>query len=263
VKKKYKLFLPLIAYGGVCYVDYAMSLMSFVLKCKAKGIDLSIHPITFESLISRGRNASIAFALQDPDYTHVIFFDADVVFSADDAVRLLEADKDVCVGTYPKKYLNETKVLTALETLKGPKKKDWALYSTDFSTEITKESIAGVLRGDRTVEVDYAATGFMCIKTRVFKKIVRERPDLKYTNDIDGYTGGGDNFYDFFSVGVNPVSKKYESEDYGFCQLWRSLGGKIDLIPDITLTHRGTQGYSGNLNKQISHYYGNVIKPAG
>ena len=33
-------------------------------------------------------------------------------------------------------------------------------------------------------------------------------------HDIDFYMSGGDNFYDFFSVRVNPKTKKYESEDY-------------------------------------------------
>ena len=61
-----------------------------------------------------------------------------------------------------------------------------------------------------------------------------------------------DNFYDFFQVGVNPSSKKYESEDYGFCQLWRSLGGKIHVLPEIQLTHTGRIHYPGDIKAQAN-----------
>ena len=85
------------------------------------------------------------------------------------------------------------------------------------------------------------------------RKIIDKRPDLKYVNDVDGYMSAHqDNFYDFFQVGVNPSSKKYESEDYGFCQLWRSLGGKIHVVPDIKLVHTGRSHYPGDVIKQAN-----------
>ena len=84
--------------------------------------------------------------------------------------------------------------------------------------------------------------------------MIEKFPDLKYINDIDGYMGAGDHFYDFFKAGVNPVSKKYESEDYGFCQLWRSLGGNITILPDITLSHIGKYAFKGNVSSQVRAY---------
>ena len=134
------------------------------------------------------------------------------------------------------------------------KEEDWKAVATDFSTELNEESLEKAKRGE-IFEVGYAATGFMLIKTDVFRKIIEKRPDLKYINDVDGYMSAHqDNFYDFFQVGVNPSSKKYESEDYGFCQLWRSLGGKIHVVPDIKLVHTGRNHYPGDIIKQANTF---------
>ena len=133
-------------------------------------------------------------------------------------------------------------------------KNEWRALATDFSSECGAKALDKARQGE-IFTVDYAATGFMLIKTDVFKKIIDKRPDLKYTNDVDGYMSAGDNFYDFFTVGVNQSNKKYESEDYGFCQLWRSLGGQIHVIPSINLTHTGRNHYPGNIQAQAKMFH--------
>ena len=101
--------------------------------------------------------------------------------------------------------------------------------------------------------MSYAATGFMLIKTDALRTIIDKRPDLRYTNDIDGYMSAGeDNFYDFFGVGINTSTQKYESEDYGFCSLWRSVGGKIYVAPTVNLTHIGRHEYPGKVIDQAT-----------
>ena len=104
-------------------------------------------------------------------------------------------------------------------------------------------------------EVNYAATGFMLFKKRVFSQIANEVPNIAYKNDIDGYMGYGDKFYDFFPCKINEVTKKYESEDYGFCNLYRSIGGKIYADTTCNLTHYGWKGYKGNLFVQNKMFF--------
>ena len=112
-----------------------------------------------------------------------------------------------------------------------------------------------VAQKQKLIEVNYAATGFMLIRKTVFEQIIREKPDIHYKNDVDGYSAFNNNdFYDFFPAQVNRSSKKYESEDYGFCNLWRSLGGKIYVDPTINLHHVGTCSYNGNLMEQSQIY---------
>jgi len=248
---KHKILLPLITYGGMCHTEFAMGVMGTLLQIqKSSDINMVVNPIVFESLISRARNAAAAFALQD-DCSHLLFIDSDITFEPNDVFKLIEADKDIAVGVYPKKYYNTHKMqhLAHHEPHVFNDKDEWQSLATDFSTEFNLQSLKKAKEG-KAFEVDYAATGFMLIKTDVFRKIIDKRPDLKYTNDVDGYMSAGDNFYDFFTVGVNQSNKKYESEDYGFCQLWRSLGGQIHVIPSISLSHTGRNHYPGDIKAQ-------------
>ena len=46
--------------------------------------------------------------------------------------------------------------------------------------------------------------------------------------------------YRFFDVMVHPESRRYLSEDYGFCRLWEKIGGELDLRRCYSnLTHQG------------------------
>ena len=251
---KTKILLPLITYGGTCHTEFAMGVMGTLLEIQRQGdIDIVVSPIVFESLISRARNSAAAWALSD-DYTHLLFIDSDIGFDSKDVFKLIKADKDVVVGLYPKKYYSRQKMeaLAKYSPKVFNEQEEWRALATDFSTEFNMKSLEKSKRGE-VFEVDYAATGFMLINTDVLRKIIDKRPDLKYTNDVDGYMSANpDTFYDFFTVGVNPSNKKYESEDYGFCQLWRSIGGKICVIPDINLRHTGRNHYPGNMIKQAS-----------
>ena len=230
--------------------DYMMSTINLMSVCRQKNIKIGLRSIWFESLISRARNASVAFML-NKDYTHLFFVDTDTQFDPNDILKLLDADEDVTVGVYPKKYFNGQKIELMASTGKLPQ--HWRHLATDFSTELDFEELKKAKVQDK-VEAEYAATGFMLIKRECIEKIIAAKPEIKYTNDIDGYMEAGDNFYDIFRCEVNPDTKKYESEDYGFCKLWKSLGGKINVITDISLGHRGFNTYLGNLKAQSQYY---------
>ena len=237
-----KVTIPIICYGGTVHAHYMQGMLELVNQCAAKGIDASYPLIYFESLISRARNASAAAALND-ESVYLFFIDTDVVFNAKDFFKLLDANKDICVGLYPKKYISQQK-LQFLFSKFSQLPSCWKELVGDFSSEL------GQKRESKIIEVDYSATGFMLIKTKVFKEIAKQKPEIKYKNDIDGYMNYGDNFYDFFRCQVNPETKKYESEDYGFCKLWQECGGKIHAIPEIKLGHRGNYVFEGSLEEQ-------------
>lgn len=255
-----KIYVPVIAYGGVCRAEYAMAMGALFVRTVQSRSDISLTStgILFESLVSRARNSAAAAALHyECDY--LLFIDADVSFNAADVFKLIDHNKDVVSGVYPKKYISQSKVhYIAKHQREIFGDADWPASATDFATEINESFLDKVARGDKLVEVDYAATGFMLIKTDVFRKIITEKPELKYKNEVDGYMSWGENFYNFFPADINPKSGKYESEDYGFCNLWKSLGGKIWVDPSIELHHIGNYTFKGNLKKQANLYHHSV-----
>ncbi len=76
------------------------------------------------------------------------------------------------------------------------------------------------------MEMTEAPTGFMVIKRAVFERLMASYPDLAYVPDSIGEADLGLH-YRFFDVMVDPQTRRYLSEDYGFCRLVGA--GRVDL----------------------------------
>jgi choline kinase len=210
-----------------------MSILKLLNSAKETGLNMSFYPIFFESLVSRARNAAVAHFLEDEENTHLLFIDSDIIFEPEDVYRLIQADKDVIAGMYPKKYIV------------------WDRLKKDPNAERVDFPIGGEIKvtDDDYVESNYLPTGFLMIKREAILKLIAEHPELKYRNDIDGYGFDNDNFYNLFNAGIR--NGIYESEDWGFCSLWKESGGQVLIHPDINLKHVGWHEYSGNLVNYI------------
>lgn len=219
-----KIFIPIICYNHQANTEYMMSLIQLTHRLRDLDIEFELFPIVFDSLVSRGRNAAAAHFLNS-DCSHLMFIDADIEFDPDSVIKLLNHNKEVIAGVYPKKY--------------------FVFERFQKNQEVVDFPIAGevVMNQDGFVESTYLPTGFLLISRSAFEKIIKKFPELKYTNDIDGY-GNLDTFYNFFKVDIN--NGILESEDWGFCSLWRGIGGKVLLDTTIQLAHIGLTRYAGN-----------------
>ncbi len=244
-----KIFIPVICYNHTCHTSYMFSLMRLILILKEMGIPASVFPITFDSLVNRARNAATAYFMSDPDHTHMLFIDADIEFKVKDIISLLEANKDVIGIGYAQKWLNEDKLKYVFEQKERPN--DFLELCTNASVHLIKEN----KDQGKIQEVEYCTTGCLLIKREVIDKMMKAYPERKYMNDVDGYMGGKeDYFYNLFSVEIHPETKRFESEDYAFCRLWRQLDGKIHVLLDASLKHWGWFGYPNNLHRQIETF---------
>lgn len=225
-----------------------MSLFQLILSLKNYQIDATIYPITFESLISRARNAAVAHFMSSNDYTHILFIDSDIEFRPEDVIKLIKADKDVVSAGYPQKWLNNGKLQHVFTRQTIPENPielctNHSVHLFPYDQDI-----------GRIMTAKYATTGFLLVKRDVFSKMMQAYPERRYINDIDGYMSADQSmFYDLFTVEVNKETKKYESEDFGFSRLWTQVGGQIHIITDISLKHFGWYGFPGNLLRQLNY----------
>lgn len=219
-----------------------LSMMKFMLYCRNKNIDLVIVPITFDSLINRARNAAVAKFLSDPSATHLLFIDADIQFEPEDVMTLIATDRDVVGAAYPQKWLDLSKY--------NHSKRNPIELCTRMSVHLVENRTNSA---EHVMKASYLTTGFLLIKRGVFETMMRAYPERQYINDIDGYSdASNDCFYDFFTVSINPETKKLESEDYGFCRLWTNVGGELHVATNVSLKHCGWFAYPGNLYRQLT-----------
>ena len=251
-----KIFIPVICYNRTGHTAFFFSLMKLILFCKDNGIALCLYPIVFESLVSRARNASVAHFLSDPDNTHILFIDSDIEFEPEEVMRLLHVNQPVVCSGYAQKWLSEDLMKEVFHSAVTPPNP--LELCTKCSTHILRDEKGALPAPAPVMEGEYATTGFLLVQRRVFEHLMKKHPERKYVMDIDGYLGANaDFFYDFFPVHINPNTKRYESEDYGFSRLWRESGGvdgagaKIHIVTTNSLKHHGWFAFPSNLYRQL------------
>ena len=243
--KKRGIYVATPCYGCILNVNYLQSLLTLQTACLQRGISCFIDFIGNESLVQRARNILAARFLQSADSnTHLLFIDADIGFDPSLVFRLLDLDKDVVTGIYPKKSIDWAGVQSAIA--KGLSPRSGGL---DFNLNIQGGN-AAVDNG--FTEVLDSATGFMMIsKTALRQMAERYRDTLHCVNDIQG---GGDNRVDtyvaVFDCMLDPDSKRYLSEDYAFCRRWQQMGGKIWADVVTPLVHIGNYVYNGDIRQR-------------
>jgi hypothetical protein len=244
-----KRFLPLVAtpcYGGMVCLNYALGILALQRACAAEGFPLEFHLRRGDSLVTRCRNDCVAVFLANPQFTHLFFIDADIGFTPEAAFRLLLADRDVAAGVYPLKREDWPGAGVPQGTTRPRFEALYQRYTVNTGRQ-GETSVELSIDRDGFMEVREAPTGFMCIKRQVFDRLIAAYPELQYVPDWPKgtYPEGGVH-YRFFDVMVDPESRRYLSEDYGFCRIWENIGGKVYVDANSDLSHQGERLYTGD-----------------
>ena len=215
---QHRLFLASPQFGGQCSTIFARSLADLAIVTGAYRIPFDTCFYMNESLITRARNYCVDSFLQT-DAKHLMFVDADIGFVAQDILELLilqiqNSEYEIIGGRYKKKALG-------------------AGYAFNSSIPIDEAST-------EPVEVDGIGTGFMLIKREVFGKLDAAFPQFKYTTDDGVPPFDGKEIMQYFQAEIDPVSKRYLSEDYWFSRRCKEVGIRTWLCPWINLRHAGT-----------------------
>lgn len=250
--RKRKLFVATPMYGGMCAGMYTRSIADLTGLCVKYGIELRHYFLFNESLITRARNYCCDEFLRS-DCTHMMFIDADIGFNANDVLTLLalqseESEYDILAGPYPKKCISWEKIKQAVDSGKADEDANvLEKYVGDFV--FNPASGAGVIPLNEPAEVLEAGTGFMMMRRRAFELYNEAYPEQLYRPDHvrTEHFDGSREIMAYFDCIIDPVSKRYLSEDYMFCQHVRKAGGKIWLCPWMVTQHVGTYIFGGSL----------------
>jgi hypothetical protein len=246
--KKNKLFVATPMYGGQCHGLYAKSSLDLQNMLNQYGVATKFSFLFNESLITRARNYLVDEFLRS-DCSHLLFIDSDIHFNPQDVVALLALDKDVIGAPYPKKSINWANIAHAART--HPQLEPRELEN------LVGEYVFNVVHGTQQfqvsepLEVMEIGTGFMMVKREVFSKFKDAYPELQYKPDHVGqaHFDGSRYIHAYFDTVIDPVSHRYLSEDYMFCQWWRKIGGQIYLCPWMRTQHIGSYAFTGNMPK--------------
>ena len=261
--RKNKFFVATPCYGGQLMEPYFRSTVKLMTFFNQHQIPLAFGTIANESLVTRARNVLLAYFLNS-DYTHLLYIDADIEFQVEDVLKLYAADKDVAVGAYPKKGVAWQRIKENI--LNNPSKeltdKEIAAQGSDYAVNfkfVNKEA-KSIAVENGLVKLHDAGTGFMMIKREAILKLIKAYPEIKYNNDVNINNNElSDKFYALFDTMIDPIDRRYLSEDYTFCRRWQEIGGDIWLDPSISLNHYGHFCFQGNPNAIIN--WGEPIEP--
>ena len=250
--RKRKLFLAAPMYGGQCAGMFAKSVADLSSICTSNGIELRSYFLFNESLITRARNYCVDEFMRS-DCTHMMFIDSDIGFDPRDVLAMLalqsdDSEYDVLAGPYPKKCISWEKIKLAVD--KGVADEDPNVlekYVGDYV--FNPKGGGGNIRIDQPVEVMEVGTGFMMTRRSAFEKFEKAFPQYSYKPDhvrTEAFDGSRE-IMQYFQAEIDPVSKRYLSEDYWFCQKMIEIGGKVWYCPWMKLQHVGSYIFGGSL----------------
>ncbi len=238
-------------HGGVLTSVYVRSLLGLVNAAWTHGFAMQTRFLDGDSLIPRARNRLVAEFMADTRWTHLFWIDADIGFEPEAALRLLLAGREVVAGVYPQKTdaWPSDGLHAALPA--GSTRADFEARYARFPFNPLDGTHAA--DADGFVEVLDAPTGFMLIARGVFDRLAAARPDLRYTPEaVAGGPPDTRAHYRFFDVLAEPGNGHYLSEDFAFCQRWRSIGGQVHVDTRSRLVHQGAHGYGGDFGRSLA-----------
>lgn len=237
-----KLMIATPMYGGMCSGHYTAGLIKTFVTLQNAGVQVYWSQLMNESLITRARN-ELVYMFLESDCDYLMFIDADISFDGNAVGFLLNGQRDIACGIYPKKEIDWVQVSRAA--------KEGQDGLRDYGGAFVLNMVAGESKTDEKgfIEVRHGGTGFMLIKRQVFEKLKDHVPTYR-SSTVKDENGNYRRplIHEYFATSIDSTGALL-SEDYHFCELWRKHGGKIYATPFIKLEHVGTYVYTGDILK--------------
>lgn len=221
-----------------------MSMVKTSMAFKDYSLKFAMSTVS-DSLINRARNNLIAKFIANPEFTHIMFIDADIGWDPTDIIKLLWHDKDIMTASYPIKSINWPAVEKLIQ--KGTPHSEVMSKSLRYVVNAVKGRKGAVEIDNGAMRIYDAGTGFMLIKREVILSMFDNYPELKFNDDTGSLSAEEKKYtYALFNSYVDDDGR-FLSEDYGFCRYWQKMGGSIWVDPTIEMTHIGRMKYTGRM----------------
>jgi len=207
-------------YGGMVSDKTAKGLFNLGKDLRTAEIDHGLLTIANESLVTKARSRIANFFMNNTEYDKILFIDADVGFTSEDAIKLIQSDKDIVCGAYPMKGIP-------------------LRYNYNISSPPVAE--------DGLLKIENIGFGFCCLKKEVFQQVQNS-----YGNELKYFPALNNSSYP-------PTEKEYNNsyhyflemrkdmcflpEDFSFFERASSVGYKSWLDTSIRLSHVGSHVY--------------------
>ena len=189
-----------------------------------------VHFLMQDGNIPFARNRAVAYFLQT-DCTDLIFVDSDIYWDTKSFMRLICHPVDVVGATYRQKIQNP--ISGELITK----------YAIDFLPEVNGE-YNGSDPETGLLEVKRLPTGFLRITRKAIQRMINECDVVEFEIDDAGKPLTLHRLFSF-----DYVDKQEVSEDYRFCDRWRSIGGKVWCDPELKINHIGVATFAGHFGQ--------------
>lgn len=240
------LFVATPCFGGLVSQLYMQSILGLVQFAGAAGFDATLALLGHDSLVTRSRNTLVAQFMATPGATHLLFIDADIGFEAQQVGHMLRLDEDFVAGVYPLKVIDWSRAAMAragaAETFE----------TAPFHYVGALCSGGALERRGRFATAVYCGGGFMLLKRSVISRMIEAYPRTRYRAAHAYTNAGAGEAHALFDCMIDKDTEAYVSEDFGFCQRWRDIGGKIWLDTEGSLTHAGAYSFRGAPHARFS-----------
>ncbi len=196
-------------YGGMVFAPHFQSCMNLKEELTKIGLANDWLIGWNESLIHRGRMEMAATFLTSK-HSHLFWIDADIDFTPEDVAKVWNMDADIGVGVYAMKKREE----------------QW------FAAWKNGALVKDLDQFNGPIDVDFAGTGFMCIKREALEALAKT---------VESYDGPNGVVPALFMTPI--INRNLRSEDYRFCEIARAAGYKIMMDPSVRLGHWGLYRY--------------------
>jgi hypothetical protein len=225
------------AYEGNVKTGYVKSLYATQAMLNEHGIKSAYVTIEISD-IALARNYFASYMLERPNFTHLLFIDSDMTFSALTVGRLIVAAKPLIGCVYPKRTISLKRVIelarqhedtTAVLALAHDFVVRYKTGSRNFSVKDGLMRVAGL------------GMGLCLIARTVFDQMIETEKIEQHRNfGKNGLEGTLYGFFDQMTGEDGPLS-----EDLAFCERWSSLcGGDVWALVEERIGHIGSMEFA-------------------